>query len=333
MRRSLTLAFLTAALASVPLVPSVARADDAAVAEAKKRFDEGLELADTGKHEPARLKFQQAWSVFKAPAVLYNLARAEQLTGHELEALEHFKLFLKVAASDVKVTDAMRDKAKQNVSELAPKVGQVDIDVPPTARVTVDGKPLDEMPREPVPVQPGRHRIEATFEGKVKSVSVDCAAGGVTKAKIDFDAGGAITEPPHEGQESRGAGRVILPVVLGVAGLAGIGMGVGFASSSNSSRSDSEKLRRESPGLCSPPETAQCATYDSKRSDADSASTISAVGYIAGGVLLAGAVATFVFWPRPRERAGSSTQKGITAESLHPLIGNSTLGAGLEGRF
>ena len=177
MRRSLQLAFLTLALASVPLLPSVARADDAAVAEAKKRFDEGLELADTGKHEPARLKFQQAWSVFKAPAVLYNLARSEQLTGHELEALEHFKLFLKVAATDVKVTDAMREKARQNVIELSPKVGQVDIDVPPNARVSVDGKPLDETPKEPVPVQPGRHRIEATFEGKVKSVSVECAAG------------------------------------------------------------------------------------------------------------------------------------------------------------
>ena len=120
------------------------------------------------RHEPARLKFQQAWAVFKAPAVLYNLARAEQLTGHDLEALEHFRLFLKVGATDVKITDAMRDKAKQNAAELARKVGQVDIEVPPTARVSVDGKPLDETPKEPVPVQPGRHTIEATFDGRVQ---------------------------------------------------------------------------------------------------------------------------------------------------------------------
>ena len=84
--------------------------------------EEGLELADAGKHEPARLKFQQAWAVFKAPAVLYNLARTEQLTGHDLVALEHFKLFLKVGASDSKITDAMRDKAKQNVTELSRKM-------------------------------------------------------------------------------------------------------------------------------------------------------------------------------------------------------------------
>ena len=48
--------------------------------------------------------------------------------------------------------------------------------------------------------------------------------------------------------------------------------------------------------------TPQCVTYDSKRSDADSASTISTVGYIGGGVLLAGAVATFIFWPKSREK-------------------------------
>jgi hypothetical protein len=38
----------------------------------------------------------------------------------------------------------MRDKARQNAAELAKKVAQVDIEVPPTARVSVDGKPLEE---------------------------------------------------------------------------------------------------------------------------------------------------------------------------------------------
>src|SRR3954471_20606433 len=106
MRRHVLLACLTVALASVPALPRVARADDAAVVEAKARFEEGLALADAGKHEPARLKFQQAWTVFKAPAVLYNLARSEQLTGHDLEALEHFRQFAKVSATDAKITDA-----------------------------------------------------------------------------------------------------------------------------------------------------------------------------------------------------------------------------------
>lgn len=115
-----------------------------------------------------------------------------------------------------------------------------------------------------------------------------------------------------------------------MAGLAGIGMGVGFAMSSDSAKTDSEAIRRGSPGLCAPPAASQCATYDSKRSDSESASTISTVGYVAGGVLLAGAAAAFVFWPKSRENAAAT---GIRPEGIRPLIGNGTLGAGLEGRF
>ncbi len=331
MRRHVLLACLTVALA-VPVFPGVAHADDAAVVEAKARFEEGLELADAGKAEPARLKFQQAWAVFKAPAVLYNLARAEQLTGHDLEALEHFRGFLKVGATDVKISDAMRDKAKQNAIELAKKVGQVDIQVPPSARVSVDGKPLDETPKEPVAVQPGRHTIEASFDGRVKSISVECVAGNVVKAKIDFEAAGN-TEPPRE-QQSKGSAYWIVPTILGVAGLAGIGVGIGFASSSQGAKSDSEDIRRANPGLCAEPQQASCATYRSKRSDADSASTLSYVGYIAGGVLLAGAAVTaIVLWPRSMERAAKTRSRSIGADAVAPIVGGGTYGAGLVGHF
>ncbi len=329
MRRHVLYACLTVALASPIAMPSVARADDAAVGEAKQRFEEGLELADAGKHEPARLKFQQAWSVFKAPAVLYNLARTEQLTAHDLEALEHFKLFLKVGATDSKITDAMREKAKQNVAELSRKMGQVDIEVPPTARVSIDGKPLDETPKEPVPVQPGRHTIEATFDGRVKSVTVECVAGGLTKAKIVFESGAGV-EPP--GEETRASSvRWIVPTILGVAGLAGIGLGVGFAASSQSAKSDSEDLRRANPGLCAAPPAGACASYDAKRDDAKSAATVSYIGYVAGGALLAGAIATLVFWPKGRRSSAEHATRGIT--TVAPLLGNGQVGAGLHGNF
>ena len=301
--------------------------------EAKARFEEGLELADAGKAEPARLKFQQAWAVFKAPAVLYNLARAEQLTGHELEALEHFRLFLKVGATDVKITDAMRDKAKLNAAELAKKVGQVDIEVPPNARVTVDGKPLEETPKEPVAVQPGRHTIEATFDGRVKSISVECVAGNVVKAKIEFEAGGGGTEPPGE-QRPKGSAYWVVPTILGVAGLAGIGVGIGFASSSQSAKSDSEDIRRANPGVCGGGNADACAKYDTKRSDAESAATLSYVGYIAGGALLAGAAVTaIVLWPRSKERAAKTPSRSIGADAVAPIVGGGTYGAGLVGHF
>jgi hypothetical protein len=333
MRRNALLACVTLALA-IPAFPAVARADDAATAEAQARFQEGLDLADAGKHEPARLKFQQAWSVFKSPAVLYNLARSEQLTGHELEALEHFRLFLRVGATDVKITDAMREKAKQNAAELARKVGQVEIEVPSTARVTVDGKPLEETPKDPVPVQPGRHTIEATFDGKVRNVTVECVAGSVVKARIEFDTAGGPTEPPVEDRHPPSAARWIVPTVLGVAGLAGIGVGIGFGAKSQSAKTDSEGIRSANPGLCAtPPLQPACDNYDAKRSDSTSAATISYVGYIAGGALLVGAAATFIFWPKSKERTAAIPPRGIRADAVTPLVGGGTLGAGLVGHF
>ena len=333
MRRHALLACLTLAFA-VPVFPGVAHADDAAVEEAKLRFGEGLDLADAGKHEPARLKFQQAWAVFKSPAVLYNLARSEQLTGHEMEALEHYRQFTRLSSTDAKITDAMREKARSNAAELAKKVGQVEIEVPSTARVTVDGKALEESPpREPVPVAPGRHTIEATFEGRLKSVVVECTAGTITRAKLDFESGGSSTYPPGEERRHASSGRWIVPTILGVAGLAGIGLGVGMGASSQSAKDEADQLRGANPGLCSAPPLGECATYDAKREDAESAATLSYVGYIAGGALLAGAVATIVFWPKSKERAASKAPRGITAEGVRPLIGGGTIGAGFEGHF
>jgi hypothetical protein len=297
MRRHVLLACFAVALA-VPAFPAVAHADDVAVVEAKARFEEGLELADAGKHEAARLKFQQAWAVFKAPAVLYNLARTEQLTGHELEALDHFRVFLKIGATDVKITDAMREKAKQNVVELARKVGQVDIEVPPTARVVVDGRPLEEAPKDPVPVQPGRHTIEASFDGKLRSITVECTAGNVVKARIDFDGPGSGTEPP--GEEPRGfwtTGRVV-GLSVAVVGLAGLGTGVAFGLGASSKHDDADAKRStlpDSKASCAlNPVLPQCAELKTLESDYKSASTLSTVFLVSGGALVVGGAVLFI---------------------------------------
>jgi hypothetical protein len=311
MRRPALLACLTIALA-IPTFSGVARADDAATVEAQARFQEGLDLADAGKHEPARLKFQQAWSVFKSPAVLYNLARSEQLTGHELEALEHFRLFLRVGATDVKITDAMRDKAKQNAAELARKVGQVEIEVPASARVTVDGKPLEETPKDPVPVQPGRHTIEATFDGKVRNVSVECLAGNVVKARIDFDTPGGSTEPPRE--DARGfwtTGRYV-GLTTALVGLGAVGAGVVFGLSASTKHDDANAKRATLPdqnSSCSTtPSLPQCADLKGLESDYKSASTLSTVFLVSGGALFVGGAVLFLV-ASPR-RAGEPPTQG-----------------------
>ena len=38
-------------------------------------------------------------------------------------------------------------------------------------------------------------------------------------------------------------------------------------------------------------------------------------------------------WPKSKERTASKPTRGLTAESVQPLIGGGTFGAGLQGHF
>ena len=325
MRRYVQAACVVSALAFATL----AHADDAAMAEAQARFNEGLQLADNAKFEEARLKFLQAFAVLKAPAVLFNLASTEQKTGHDVEAIEHYRAFLKGSLNDTRITDAMRDKAKQNIAALLAKVGQVDIDAPDGAKISVDGKPLEEWPKDPVPVPPGKHTIEAAFSGKVKSVTVDAPLGQVVKAKLDFDnATDGTYAPPETGGGERTTAGWVVPITLGVLGVGSVVMGGVFASASQSSKDDAETLRRGTPGLCAPPGGQACNDYDAKRSDAESQATLGYAGYIAGGALLAGAIATFVFWPKSGKSSTASHGMIFT-----PQVGPRVAGASLQLHF
>lgn len=288
-------AFVLAALT----VAAPGHADDAEVAAAQPRFKEGLELAAASNFEAARLKFVQAFAVLKTPAVAYNLALTEHKTGHDVDAVEHYRFFLKTSANDARITDAMRERARTNVAELVKKLLQIDVDAPAGARIVIDDTALEERPTEPVAVAPGRHRVEATLRGIVKTVVVEGQVGQLVKAKLDFrtqaDAQMPERRPSAPGRTTAGW---VVPASLGVLGLGVVVVGAAMASASQTSKTDSESMRRASPGLCAPPAVPACASYDAKRDDAQSQATLAYVAYAAGGVLLAGAVASFVFWPR-----------------------------------
>ena len=50
-------------------------------------------------------------------------------------------------------------------------------------------------------------------------------------------------------------------------------------------------------------------------------------------MLLVGAAATFIFWPRSKERTAAVPARGIHADAVTPLVGGGTMGAGLVGHF
>src|ERR1700733_5199048 len=85
---------LGVAVAAVAIAPRTVWAQTQTESqEAEARFKEGLRHHDTGDEEGARLSFLEAYSVLKRPNLLFNLARAEQLTGRFVDAISHYKAF------------------------------------------------------------------------------------------------------------------------------------------------------------------------------------------------------------------------------------------------
>ena len=317
MRRYVQVACVLSALAFARL----AHADDAAMAEAQARFKEGLELADNAKFEEARLKFLQAFAVLKAPAVLFNLASTEQKTGHDVEAIEHYRAFLKTSINDTRITDAMRDKAKQNIDDLLKKVGQVEIDAPDGTKVTVDGKPVEDATTEPVPVAPGKHKIEAAFSGKIKSITLDCPLGQVTKAKIEFDSGPDNTYAPPEGSRGAGwsAGRIV--TVSGLAAVAITGGVLSLVFRGNAQDNVDESKARLQGRSCIGISSEDCTIARQLKDDRDTNVMLSTVSLVGGAVFAAGAVTAAVFWPKGSERSARLVPTATPSYGGVTLIG------------
>ena len=286
---------------------------DAATREATARFREGLHLHDAGQDEDARLKFAQAYAVLHTPNILFNLARSEQLTGHSLEALDHYKQYLR--DGDPKITGKDRDTAKLLIAELVRKVGHVTIDAPTGAKVTVDGAGLaGEAPfADPIDVTPGKHAIVAKMGDTTKNVDVVAGEGETVSARFVF-ADGPLPlptpppvppPPPPPAPEPPSSGAKLgTAIALGGGGAVGLGIGIYFLADAANADSDAKKLLNGAGCVGSSSSTCQQARQLQSRNSNDQVG-----GFVAGGVgvaLLACAVIVPILGPKAATQSSSS---------------------------
>ncbi len=230
-----------------------------------------------------------------------------------------------------------------------------------SVHVTMDDHQVpDALVGVPHPVDPGEHRFEATAEGMRSSLAKVVLREGASETvvltlKADPTAPTAVptsttpasavpssTAPAGSGQPETGSTLTTTtpstdsetaspqasgmhPLKLGGyiglgVGVVGLGFGTIFAVRSSGLRGDADALCTNSDGSC--PKANQ-PRVDKLDSDANSAMTLSVVGFVVGGVGIATGVTLLLLAP-------SKQQTPKTAFVLPYVTGNS---AGVWGRF
>jgi hypothetical protein len=284
-----------------------------AVTEAEARFKEGLKRHDAGDEEGARLSFLQAFSVIKRPNITFNLARAEQLTGHPVDAIQHYKVFV----ADSTVTGADRELARKRIAELSAVVGHLSVVAPSGAELWVDQVAVGKAPlNEPLDVATGMHTVQGKVGDKTATVTAVCNAGQVATATLDLEgAQGVVVAPVPPG--TQGAGEpsfhyetpgakvaVVIGMGAGVVGLisGGIGLEIAGSSASNAAMMDRMTLQMgtTSTSVCPKENPTTCANLMNENNSAASDRNTAIGLFVGAGALAAVAVVTWIVWPKSK---------------------------------
>ena len=324
---------LTAAAPAAPAAaqpPATPPGENAALAQTL--FEEGRRLMEAKQYAEACPKFEESLRLRPGTGTLLNLALCNEAIGKSATAWAQFKEVLFAAKKDG--NEAREAFAKEHIDALEPKLSRVRVVAEPTGGLTIrrDGQ---EIPAAalgtPIPVDPGKHTIEATAPGySVWSTTIDVGAAGdqktVTVPKLaplpEAKQGPREAAPPAAPEEGGGTQRTVGFVVGGV-GVASLGVGAIFGILAAGQASGAE----DDPALCP---NKQCTAAG--REEIDAAGTKALISTLGVGVGLAavGAGVALIL-----TAGGSSRPEGAAAPSARvvPAVGPGGGGLQLVGAF
>ena len=353
MRPALRWGVLLVAIASS--LPVVARAEDSVLErEAQARFEEGVARVKAGDIEGARISFAQAYAVVHKSTILWNLALAEEKTGHALDALTHFRELARGAPSG----GDDRGNAEKHIGALMAQTGHLDVAAPAGARLFVDGTATATAPfPDPFDVSVGKHHLQVRSSQSSREADVDVGAGQLlhvdlmptppvpATAPAPGTQGGSPTSTSSAtgtGGESRNkpsAERAVTVVIVATAAAASLALGAYFTIQAQSDESTSGAFREQyGKSACYRVTSSLCSQWNDALQAQSRDATLSDVFWVAGGVLAVGAAATWFFWPNDAKRAGEPSSDGPSRSLSATLRWMPTLGRGggglsVTGRF
>lgn len=315
-------ALLTGILCVALATPAFAQ-DSSNKAAAEALFLDGRNLMAAGKYEEACPKFEASQKLEPGLGTMLNLAQCYEHTGKTASAWAQYRetIPLARAAGSREREELAQERSKALESRLSTltirALGGGTTGV--ALDVRRDGVSVDPgVLGTPIPVDPGRHKVEVSAPGKVPwstlvDVTANAAAVSIDIPKLEDAPSGSA--PPGGGSQPGAGGAthhdagtqpssIQKPLGIGIAaaGVVGLGLGTYFGLSAGSAWDDAKAGCRDYPFDCSK------SALD-KQSTASSQATVSTVAFIAGGVALA---AGAVLWLT----AGSGEEK--TAVGLGP---------------
>lgn len=281
-------------------------AGDKATAEAL--FGDGRKLMAQGNFREACPKFEASLRLDPGVGAMLNLADCFEKNGQTASAWAEFREAISAARSA-----GSKDReqlARQRAAALEPKLSRLTIAAgKQSVQVTRDGTAVDPAALgTPMPVDPGRHLIEATAAGKQKWSKTIEVGANAARVSLDVPAlqddhsiatpqppTAPSTTPPTTGGPatdtgtgpSDGSTQRTIGIGAGAVGVVGIAAGAFFGLKASSSWTKAKNDCTAYPLGCG-------SQAESDKSDASSSATLSTVAFVVGGVALAsGAVLWF----------------------------------------
>jgi tetratricopeptide (TPR) repeat protein len=297
-------------------------------AAAEALFNQGRELMSAGKFAEACPKFEASQQLDPGLGTMLNLAECYEKTGRTASAWAEYREAIPLARAAG--SRARLDLASERAQALQDRLSTLTIraisgdDEDPHLEVRRDG--VTVQPAElgsPIPVDPGEHVIEAVAPGKRAWSSKIRVAGNAARVSVEIPKLQTAAEPagaaspattpsagtPTASDASPGSGQRTVGLVLGGAGVVGLGLGAFFGLQASSKWSDAKRQCTDYPYGCS-------ADATELRSNAGSSATVSTVAFLAGGALLATGMVLYLTAPSNQERvalgfgAGSAFVRG-----------------------
>jgi hypothetical protein len=291
-------------------------------ATAEALFTEGRALASSGKCAEAIPKFQASQKLDPGVGTLLNLAECYEQVGRTASAWAEYREVISLAR--LAGSKEREELAAQKAKALEPKLSRLAIKTTGDASgltITRDGEAVEAAELGvAIPVDPGEHVIAASAPGK-QTFSQTVEVGKEADSKVveipalaAGEAAGAGTEPGEAAKSggSSGSTQRTIGLVLGGVGIVGVAVGAVFGLQAGSKWDDAKAKCDDYPYGCGD-DGVKLAD------DANSAATISTIGFIAGGVLVAGGAALWL-------TAGSGDDKAVAVG-----VGPGTLR--IKGRF